>query len=88
MILTASLCHALQTVNKDVVDAVEGASFVKKTLQSWRATDEWKDADHGPFIAAQNLVHTVDVDLCVPRLAARQKCRFEVMYLLTMLMII
>ena len=78
MILTASLCRALQTVNKDLVDAVEGVSFVKKTLQSCRATNEWKDADYGTFIAAQNLAYTVDVDLCVPGLTAHQRGRSNV----------
>ena len=78
MILTANLCCALQKVNKDLVDAVEGIDFIKRTLQNRRSTEEWKDNDYGPYIMAENWANSINVDLQMPRIAAHEQGRNNV----------
>ena len=75
MTLTASLSRALQTVGKDLIDAIESIEFVKKTLQSWRVTNEWKDPEYGPFTVATSLAEKINIELSMPRIAARQRYR-------------
>jgi hypothetical protein len=66
----------LQTVNRDLVDAVDGITFVKNTLESWRSSeDEWHDEEYGPFPVAKKLAESVDMEITMPRMAVRQRNR-------------
>ena len=78
MILTANLCCALQKVYKDLVDSFEGIDFIKRTLQNRRSTEEWKDNDYGPYIMAENLANSINVDLQMPRITAHEQGRYKV----------
>ena len=48
MSLTQTLSRALQTVNQDLINAMDGVSFVQETLKSWRESDdEWNNVEYG-----------------------------------------
>ena len=54
MSLTHTLSRALQTVNQDLINAMDGASFVRECLQSWRERDEeWNNIEYGPYFASK-----------------------------------
>ena len=79
MSLTHSLSKSLQTVNKDLINAMQSVEFVSNTLQSWRKEDgEWKDEDYGPYFVAKKLAHSVGITLELPRLIGRQRHRSNV----------
>ena len=79
MSLTHSLSKSLQTVNKDLINAMQSVEFVSNTLQSWREEDEeWKDEDYGPYFVAKKLAHSVGITLDLPRLIGRQRHRSNV----------
>ena len=79
MSLTITLSRALQTVNKDLINAMEGVSFVIETLEAWRVDqEEWSTEEHGPFAVAQKLAGSVGEAIRIPRLASRQCHRSNV----------
>ena len=79
MCLTLNLSRALQTVNKDLIEAMEGVGFVIRTLKSWRTDEkEWISDEFGSFSLAQQLAERIGVNITTPRLASRQNHRNNV----------
>ena len=79
MCLTLPLSRGLQTVNKDLVNALEGVTHIKNTLKSWRSeVDEWHDECYGPYSIAEGLARSVDAEIRLPRIASRQGHRSNV----------
>ena len=79
MCLTLNLSRALQTVNKDLIEAMEGVGFVIRTLKSWRTDEkEWISDQFGSFSLAQQLAERIGVNITTPRLASRQNHRNNV----------
>ena len=79
MCLTLNLSRALQTVNKNLIETMEGVGFVIRTLKSWRTVDnEWTSDEFGSFSLAQQLAERIGVNITTPRLASRQNHRNNV----------
>ncbi|XP_065654577.1 52 kDa repressor of the inhibitor of the protein kinase-like [Hydra vulgaris] len=74
MALTVTLSKLLQTVNNDLIGALNAINFVKKLLLTWGCDENeiWMNADFGLFNNANYLANALNIALVTPRAVCRQ----------------
>lgn len=82
MSLTINVSRSLQTINKDLLDAIKAIEYILSTLEDWRtanATEKWLVEDEPcPWICGSEMAKRLGVGIEMPRMTQRQCNRSNV----------